>query len=128
MSPPKNPTLGTFVTASLFLGTLAYNLYTRVASPDYEAIVQAIQTAGCELYPHVHDQVVTTTRTKAVRRHKYDKDDPWTATLSRKEKGRKGDGLALERVEGERSREEALRALERRVRTKVEERNRQEGC
>jgi hypothetical protein len=112
----------TLLTASLFLGTLAYTLYTRVSSTDYEALVLAVKTAGQELYPKISHQTVSTTRMKPVWRAEYSERDPWTATLSQSE-----DGLVLMKVGGRRTREEALRALERGIGERIEERERQEG-
>jgi hypothetical protein len=86
----------TLLIASLFLETLAYTLYTRVSSTDYEALVLAVKTAGQELYPKIPHQTVSTTRTKPVWRAEYSERDPWTATLSQSE-----DGLVSMEVGGE---------------------------
>jgi hypothetical protein len=43
MPSTTNPTLGTLLTATLFVGTLALTLYNRVSTPDYEALVLAIK-------------------------------------------------------------------------------------
>jgi hypothetical protein len=121
--PPTNTTstLHILLTASLFLTTLAYTLYTRVASTDYEALVQAVKTAGQHLYPTIPHQTVSIMRTKPAWRPEYSEHDAWTATLSTRE-----DGLLLIEVEGKGTREEALRALERKIRRKIGERENQD--
>jgi len=114
---PPNDTAFTWTTVLStrgFLSTVAGVLFSKVASPDYEQLVDSIK-AHALLLPPDTSTTVCTFRTKPswfICRKK----DLWTATLTRN-----ADKLVLKKVHRRSSREAALSALDSEVMRTLEE-------
>jgi hypothetical protein len=112
--------------SGIFLGSLAGILYSRVARPDYKQLVDSVKANGILLYPSLNNTIVHTFRNKLYSQPGYSEDDPWSATLSTK-----AAKILLMEVHGRRSREQALKALNRELEKTWEERIEQvrfRGC
>jgi len=114
---PPNDTAFTWITVLStrgFLSTVAGVLFSKVASPDYEQLVDSIKTNALLLYPDT-STTVCTFRTKPTW-FRCRKKDLWTATLTRN-----ADKVVLKKVHGRSSREAALKALDSEVKRTLEE-------
>ena len=114
---PRNATAFTWTTVLSirgFLSTVAGVLFSKVASPDYEQLVDSIKANALLLYPGT-STTVCTFRTRLTR-FRCSKKDLWTATLTRD-----ADKLVLKKVYGRSSREAALKALDSEVKRTLKE-------
>jgi len=108
---PPNDTAFTWTTVLStrgLLSTVAGVLFSKVASPDYEQLVDSIKANALLLYPGTSTTVFTFC-TKPTW-FKFSKKSLWTATLTRNT-----DKLVLKRVHRRSSREAALNALDSEV-------------
>ena len=114
---PPNDTAFTWTTVLStrgFLSTVAGALSSKLASPDYEQLVNSIKANALLLYPGT-STTVCTFRTKPTW-FRCRKKELWTATLIRN-----ADKFVLNRVYGTSSREAALKALDSEVKRTLEE-------
>jgi len=120
--PPNNTafTWTTVLSTRGFLSTVAGVLFSKVASPDYEQLVDSIKANALLLYPGI-STTVCTFRAKPTWFRCMEKD-LWTATLTRN-----ADKLVLKKVHGRSSREAALKALDSEVIRTLKENREQVG-
>jgi len=114
---PPNDTAFTWTTVLStrgFVSTVAGVLFSKVASPDYEQLVDSIKANALLLYSDI-STTVCTFRTKPTW-FRCRKKGLWTATLTRN-----ADELVLKRVHGRSSKEAALKALNSEVKRMLKE-------
>ena len=108
--PPNNTafTWTTVLSTRGFLSTVAGVLFSKVASPGYEQLVDSIKANAFLVYPGT-STTACTFRTKPTW-FEHSKKGSWTAMLTRN-----ADELVLKKVYGRSSREAALKALDSEV-------------